>query len=100
MALGWAIIGAGMHPQQKVAPSIGLTPDSELIAVLSRDQGRADSFAENHGAQVGYSNIDDLLADSRVDVVFVASPKLVKNRKNLMKHQGSCRVCKTFCAPE
>jgi 1,5-anhydro-D-fructose reductase (1,5-anhydro-D-mannitol-forming) len=74
MALGWAIIGAGMHPQQKVAPAIGLTPDSELIAVLSRDQGRADSFAENHGAQVGYSNIDDLLADSRVDVVFVASP--------------------------
>ena len=74
MALGWALIGAGMHPQQKVAPSIGLTPDSELIAVLSRDQGRADSFAENHGAQVGYSNIDDLLTDSRVDVVFVASP--------------------------
>jgi 1,5-anhydro-D-fructose reductase (1,5-anhydro-D-mannitol-forming) len=74
VALGWAIIGAGMHPQQKVAPAIGLTPDSELIAVLSRDQGRADTFAEAHDAQVGYSNIDDLLADSRVDAVFVASP--------------------------
>ena len=40
MALGWAIIGAGMHPHQKLAPAIGLTPDAELIAVLSRDQGR------------------------------------------------------------
>jgi len=74
VALGWAIIGAGMHPQQKVAPAIGLTPDAELIAVLSRDQGRADAFAEEHGAKVGYSNIGDLLADPRVDAVFVASP--------------------------
>ncbi len=74
MALGWAIIGTGMHPHQKLAPAIGITPDAELIAVLSRDQGRADAFAETHGALAGYSNIDDLLADSRIDAVFVASP--------------------------
>ncbi len=74
MALGWAIIGAGMHPHQKVAPAIGLTPEAELIGVLSRDQERADAFAETHGAKAGYSNVDDLLADSRIDAVFVASP--------------------------
>ena len=56
MALGWAIIGAGMHPHQKVAPAIGLTPDAELIGVLSRDQARADAFAEIHGAKAGYSD--------------------------------------------
>ena len=55
MALGWAIIGAGMHPHQKVAPAISLTPDAELIGVLSRDQGRADAFAEVHKAKAGYS---------------------------------------------
>ena len=74
MALGWAIIGAGMHPHQKVAPAIGLTPDAELIGVLSRDRGRADAFAETHKAKAGYSNIDDMLADSRIDAVFVSSP--------------------------
>ena len=74
MPLGWAIIGAGMHPHQKVAPAIRITPDAELIAVLSRDQGRADAFAETHGALAGYSNMEDLLADSRIDAVFVASP--------------------------
>ena len=74
MVLGWAIIGAGMHPHQKLAPAIGITPDAELIAVLSRDQGRADAFAETHGALAGYSKMDDLLADSRIDAVFVASP--------------------------
>jgi len=74
VALGWAIIGAGMHPHQKLAPAIGLTPDADLIAVLSRDQGRADAFAEAHGAKVGYSDMDALLGDSRIDAVFVASP--------------------------
>ena len=74
MALGWAIIGAGMHPHQKVAPAIGLTPDADLIGVLSRDQARADAFAEIHGAKAGYSDLDDLLADSRVEAVFVSSP--------------------------
>jgi len=63
-----------MHPHQKVAPAIGLTPDAELIGVLSRDQGRADAFAETHWAKAGYSNLDDLLADSRIDAVFVSSP--------------------------
>ena len=53
LALGWAIIGAGMHPHLKLAPAIGLTPGAELIAVLSRDQGRADACAETHGAKAG-----------------------------------------------
>ena len=74
MALGWAIIGAGMHPHQKVAPAISLTPDAELIGVLSRDQARADAFAEIHGAKAGYCDLDALLADSRVEAVFVSSP--------------------------
>ncbi|HCL25139.1 MAG TPA: hypothetical protein DHW65_02170 [Dehalococcoidia bacterium] len=74
VAVGWAIIGAGMHPQQKLAPAIVLTPDAELIGVLSRDQGRADAFAEAHGAKAGYSDLDALLADSRIDAVFVSSP--------------------------
>ena len=63
-----------MHPHQKVAPAIALTPDAELIGVLSRDQARADAFAEIHGAKAGYCDLDALLADSRVEAVFVSSP--------------------------
>ena len=92
MALGWAIIGAGLHPHQKVAPAIGLTPDAELIAVLSRDQGRADTFAEAHGAKIGYSNIDDLLADSRIDAVFVASPNSLHVRHTVQAAKAGKHV--------
>ena len=47
---------------------------SKLVAVYSRDQGRADAFAENHGADAAYSDLDSLLADSRIDAVSIASP--------------------------
>ena len=46
----------------------------KLVAVYSRDQDRADAFAETHDAKAAYSDLDALLADSRVDAVFIASP--------------------------
>ena len=74
MPLGWGIIGIGSHADLKVAPAMKLAADAQLVAVYSRDQGRADAFAASHGAQAAYSDLDALLSDSRVDAVFVASP--------------------------
>ena len=74
MALGWALVGTGMHPHLKVAPAMAAAQGTDLVAVYSRDQGRADTFAENHGAKAAYTSIDGMLRDSRVDAVFVASP--------------------------
>lgn len=92
MALGWAIIGAGMHPHQKVAPAIGLTPEAELIGVLSRDQGRADAFAETHEAKTGFSSMDELLADSRIDAVFVSSPNAMHKEHTLLAAKAGKHV--------
>ena len=74
MSLGWGIVGIGSHADLKIAPAMELARDSHLVAVYSRDQGRADAFAETHRAEAAYSGIDALLEDSRVDAVFVASP--------------------------
>ena len=74
MALGWGIVGIGSHPDLKVAPAMQVANGSELVAVCGRDQGRSDAFAEAHGAQAAYTDLNDLLRDSRVDAVFVASP--------------------------
>ena len=74
MALGWAIIGAGMHPHLKIAPAMQEAKDTKLVAVYSRDRLRAETFAQNHDAEAAYDSIDALLGDSRVDAVFVASP--------------------------
>ena len=74
MSLGWGIIGIGSHANLKVAPAIKLADDARLVAVYSRDQGRADAFAESHSADAAYSDLDSLLDDSRIDAVFIASP--------------------------
>jgi|SRR5215471_14633030 len=74
MAFGWGIVSTGRHPDVKVAPAMRAATDGDLVAVYSRDRGRADAFAERHGAHAAYGKLDDLLHDSRVDGVFVCSP--------------------------
>ena len=74
MSLGWGIIGIGSHADLKIAPAMKLAEDARLVAVYSRDQDRADAFAEKHGADAAYGDLDSLLAGSRIDAVFVASP--------------------------
>ena len=74
MAIGWAFIGTGRHPDTRVAPATALAADTEIVAAYSRDQGRAEEFARRHCAKTAYSSLEDLLGDSRVDAVFIASP--------------------------
>src|SRR6185503_413057 len=74
MAFGWGIVSTGKHPDIKIAPAIAAAGDGELVAVYSRDQGRAEEFARKHDARAAYSKLGDLLGDSRVDGVFVCSP--------------------------
>ena len=74
MALGWAIVSTGLHPDNKIAPAINAAPDANLIAVYSRDPAQAEAFAQKHGAQTAYDSMESLLKDSRVDAVFLCSP--------------------------
>ena len=49
MTLGWAIITTGLHADAKIAPALNATPDAELVAVYSRDQGRAKPLPRSMG---------------------------------------------------
>ena len=83
MALGWAIVSTGNHPDLKVAPAMNATEDAELVAVYSRERGRADAFAEKHGAKTAYDSLDSLLQDSRIDAVFICSPNALHATQGL-----------------
>lgn len=74
MAFGWGIVSTGRHPDIKIAPAMAAADGAALVGVCSRDQQRAEAFAHKHHARAAYSRLGDLLADSRVDGVFVASP--------------------------
>src|SRR5262249_33515317 len=74
MPFGWGIVSTGKHPDVKIAPAMATGDGGELAGVYSRDQHRADAFAQQHDARGAYSQLGDLLKDPRVDGVFVCSP--------------------------
>lgn len=74
MSLGWGVVGTGRHADTILAPAIAAAEGGRLVAAVSRDQGRAREFVERHGAERAYTRYEDLLADSAVDVVLIATP--------------------------
>ena len=74
MTVGWGFIGTGNYPSSRMAPAAALAEGTSIVACFSREQSRADEFAKIHGALAAYTSVDEMLADSRVEVVFVASP--------------------------
>lgn len=72
--LGWGIVGLGNIAASEIAPAIGSHPGSRLVGVVSRDLGRAQTFAEAHGALTAYDDYARLLADPEVEAVYIATP--------------------------
>ncbi|MCH8108503.1 MAG: Gfo/Idh/MocA family oxidoreductase [Chloroflexi bacterium] len=74
MPVGWGIISTGRHPDIKVVPAMKLAEDTRIVAVYSRDMGRAEAFAQKHDVPKAYDSVDELLRDPGVDAVFISSP--------------------------
>lgn len=74
MALRWGLVGPGRIAGNAMAPAIGRDPNSELVAVVSRDPGRAQAFAERHGARWAGTDYDAMLARPDVEAVLITTP--------------------------
>ena len=74
MTIRWGILGCGDVCEVKSGPGFQLARGSELTAVMRRDRAKAEDFARRHGVPAFYDDADALIADSRVDAVYVASP--------------------------
>ena len=74
--LRWGIIGIGNIVRTTMAPAMVAERACDLVAAVSRDQGRADEFAEEFGARFAYTDYDEMLANPEVDAVFIATPNV------------------------
>ncbi len=74
MALKWAVLGAGSVAQRRAMPAIDKAEGAELHALLSRDRERAQRLATEHGAQVPYTTVEELLSDDALDAIYVSTP--------------------------
>ena len=72
-AIRWGILGPG-GIAHAFADAVMTGTASEVVAVGSRSQERAQDFADEFGIERAYATYDDLVSDPDVDAVYVASP--------------------------
>jgi predicted dehydrogenase len=70
----WGLIGAGDIARRRVAPALGGGPGCELVAVARGRAELADRFATEFGASRSFSTWRDLVRDSGIDGVYIATP--------------------------
>lgn len=73
MGLGWGMVGLG-SVATRVAQAISIVDGCALAAVCSRDPGKAAAFGQRFAATSSYANYEDILGDSAVDAVYIATP--------------------------
>ncbi|MGV8846597.1 Gfo/Idh/MocA family protein [Tessaracoccus sp.] len=69
----WGIIGAGWIADI-MAADFPLVQNSELVAIASRDLGKAEALARKHRVPKAYGSYLELLDDPGIDVVYIATP--------------------------
>lgn len=92
MPLGWGIVSTGRHPNSKMAPAINAAEGNTIAGVISRDLGRAQSFAAEHAVAAAYDNLEVFLRDPAVEVVYIASPNALHAEQTIRAAQAGKHV--------
>jgi 1,5-anhydro-D-fructose reductase (1,5-anhydro-D-mannitol-forming) len=67
--LNWLVIGVGDITTKRVLPAILSEPGSRLEGIVTRNPRKAEAYSVP-----GWDNLDDALAQSAADAVYVATP--------------------------
>jgi predicted dehydrogenase len=70
----WGVLGAGNFPLKVSLPGMKRGPLTELVALASRDIGKARAAAEVLGIPKAYGSYEELLADPEIEVVYNPLP--------------------------
>ena len=72
--INWGIIGCGNVTELKSGPAFNKVEHSRLVAVMRRNASLAEDYAKRHHVPRFYTNADELINDSEVNAVYVATP--------------------------
>lgn len=70
----WGIVGCGDIAEKAVAPVMKQDVHSTIVAFCSHSLQRAEQMKNDFGAQAAYDDYEAMLADERIEAVYVASP--------------------------
>ena len=71
--INFGIIGLG-NIAHRVAKGILCSEKANLYAAASRNIENAEKFKEQYGAEKAYGSYEELLTDSKVDIVYICTP--------------------------
>lgn len=71
--INFAIIGSSSI-SEKFIDALKSTKECNIYALLSREINRGKEFAKKFNIEKVYTNIEELLNDSKIDAVYIASP--------------------------
>ena len=74
--LGIAVVSCGAIAQAHLR-GIAECKNADLVAVVSRDEGRRDKARDEFGARRSSESLEDVLSDSDVDAVVICSPNFL-----------------------
>ena len=72
--LKWGFVGCGEVTEMKSGPAFSMVDGSEVVAVMSRDENKARSYAERHRISKWYTDALELIEDPDINAVYIAAP--------------------------
>ena len=72
-ALRWGLLGTA-RINRMVIPPLRVSAGNRLLAVASRDAGRAAAYAKEWGIERAHGSYEALLADPEIDAVYIPLP--------------------------
>jgi len=70
----WGILSTANIGMEKVTPAIMASPHSEVVAIASRDLGKAEAAAARLGIPKAYGSYEELFADPQIDAIYNPLP--------------------------
>lgn len=72
--INWGFIGCGEVTEKKSGPAFNEVEGSQVVAVMSRSENKARSYAERHHVRKWYTDASELIEDPDVNAVYIATP--------------------------
>lgn len=88
----WGIIGTGIHAKNIVSPILGDASLSEFVAVCDIDKDKAQNFAASHGIERVYDSFDKILKDTKLDVLYIATPNSMHAQQTIQAAEAGKHV--------
>ena len=72
--INWGFIGCGEVTEKKSGPAFNDVEGSQVVAVMSRSENKARSYAERHHIRKWYTDAQELIDDPDVNAIYIATP--------------------------